>query len=100
MLHGKKIAKSPTNKGEWPWLTKHASTMLHSVEILKLKLSERAGNPFSGILNDRVIEDALHRAKVTYRKRLFTPIVTLWAFLYQVLDADKSLSNAVKQIQC
>ena len=74
--------------------------MLHSVEILKRKLSERAGTPFSGILNDRIIEAALKAANVSYRKRLFTPIVTLWAFLYQVLDVDKSLSNAVKQIQC
>ena len=74
--------------------------MLHSVEILKRKLSERAGTPFSDILNDAVIEDALKAANVTYRKRLFTPIVTLWAFLYQVLNADKSLANAVKQIQC
>lgn len=79
---------------------KDTSTMLHSVEILKRKLSERAGAPFSGILNDHIIEAALKAANVTYRKRLFTPIVTLWAFLYQVLDADKSLSNAVKQIQC
>lgn len=74
--------------------------MLHSVEILKRKLSERAGTAFSDILNEAVIEAALKAANVTYRKRLFTPIVTLWAFLYQVLDADKSLSNAVKQIQC
>ena len=74
--------------------------MLHSVEILKRKLSERAGTPFSDILNDVVIEAALKAANVTYRKRLFTPIVTLWAFLYQVLSADKSLSNAVKQIGC
>ena len=74
--------------------------MLHSVEILKRKLSERADTAFSDILNEAVIEAALKAANVTYRKRLFTPIVTLWAFLYQVLDADKSLSNAVKQIQC
>ena len=74
--------------------------MLHSVEILKRKLSERAGTPFSDILNDAVIEDALKAANVTYRKRLLTHIVTLWAFLYQVLNADKSLANAVKQIQC
>jgi hypothetical protein len=29
---------------------------------------------------------------------VYTPIVTLWALLYQVLDPDKSLSNAVKRI--
>jgi len=74
--------------------------MLHSVEILKRKLSEGAGAPFSAILNDPIIEAALKAANVKYRKRLFTPIVTLWAFIYQVIEADKSLSNAVKQIQC
>ena len=74
--------------------------MLHSVEILKRKLSERAGAPFSAVLNDRVIVAALTAANVTYRKRLFTPIVTVWAFIYQILAADKSLSNALKQLQC
>lgn len=29
---------------------------------------------------------------------MYTPIVTLWALLSQVLDPDKSLSNAVKRI--
>jgi hypothetical protein len=29
---------------------------------------------------------------------VYTPIVTLWALLSQVLDPDKSLSNAVKRI--
>ncbi len=79
---------------------KDTSTMLHTVEILKRKLSERAGTPFSNVLNDRIIEAALKKAKVTYRQRLFTPVVTIWAFLYQVLAADKSLSQAVKQIGC
>lgn len=74
--------------------------MLQAAAILKRKLSERAGAPFGDILNETVIEETLANAKVKYRNRLFTPIVTLWAFLYQVLDPDKSLANAVKQIRC
>ncbi len=36
--------------------------------------------------------------KIKYRCRLFDPIVTLWAFLSQVLDVDKSCHNAVSRI--
>jgi len=35
---------------------------------------------------------------VSYRQTLYTPIVTLWAWMSQVLDSDKSLSNAVSRI--
>ncbi len=76
------------------------TTMRQAAEILKRKLVQRAGAPFAGILNEQVIEATLTAAQVKYRKRLLTPLVTIWAFLYQVLDADKSLANAVKQIHC
>ena len=42
--------------------------------------------------------EALAAEKVEYRDRLFNPIVTLWAFLSQVFDMDKSLQNAVSRI--
>jgi hypothetical protein len=35
---------------------------------------------------------------MTYRNCLYTPIVTLWAMISQVLSPDKSLSQAVKQM--
>jgi len=35
---------------------------------------------------------------VSYRQTLYTPIVTLWAWMSQVLDSDKSLSNAVSRL--
>ena len=45
-----------------------------------------------------MIIEALEAEKVKYRNRLFNPIVTLWAFLSQVLDSDKSLQNAVSRV--
>ena len=74
--------------------------MIQGVEILRRKLSQRAGKPFANILNEKVIEAAIVKVQLKYRNRLFTPMVTIWAFLYQVLDPDKSLANAVKQIGC
>ena len=73
--------------------------MFQCVEILRRKLLERTGKPFANILNEKVIEGAIVQAQLKYRNRLFTPIITIWAFIYQVLDPDKSLANAVKQIR-
>ena len=40
----------------------------------------------------------LEEEGISYRNRVYTPIVTLWAMVYQVLSADKSLRNTVKCI--
>lgn len=74
--------------------------MRHQVEILKQKLSVGIGSSFSDILSEADIQAAIAASGLKYRQRLFTPMVTLWAFLYQVLDADKSLRNTVKQLRC
>lgn len=79
---------------------KLALTMRRSVDILKQKLSVGIGSSFNDILSEANIASAIAASGVKYRQRLFTPMVTIWAFLYQVLDADKSLRNTVKQLGC
>lgn len=68
------------------------------VQILKQKFSQSLGLPFKELLPESVIEQALTELKIRYHQRLFDPIVTLWAFLSQVLDADKSCHNAVSKV--
>ncbi len=68
------------------------------VQILKDKFSQSLGLPFKELLPSSVIEQALRELKIRYYRRLFDPIVTLWAFLSQVLDADKSCHNAVSKV--
>ncbi|HEY9880893.1 MAG TPA: hypothetical protein V6D29_20710 [Leptolyngbyaceae cyanobacterium] len=80
--------------------TQAVFTMRSNVEVLKEKLCGQVGSCFGDILSESMILAALDEAQVSYRHRVFTPLLTLWAFLYQVLDADKSLANAVKQIGC
>ncbi len=67
--------------------------MIQGVEILRRKLSQRAGKPFANILNEKVIEAAIVKVQLKYRNRLFTPMVTIWAFLYQVLAPDKGIGQ-------
>ena len=68
------------------------------VAILRQKFAASIGLPFAEILSESEIEHALKNCGVTYRKRLFCPIVTLWAWLSQVLDPDKSCKKAVSRV--
>ncbi|WP_292864605.1 IS4 family transposase [Nostoc sp. LPT] len=74
------------------------TTVTLRVQILKDKFGQSLGLPFKELLPSPVIEQALAELNIKYKKRLFDPIVTLWAFLSQVLDADKSCHNAVSKI--
>ena len=68
------------------------------VQILKDKFNQSLGLPFKELLPESVIVQALGELKIKYKRRLFDPFVTLWAFLSQVLDTDKSCHNAVSKI--
>ena len=68
------------------------------VQILKNKFNKCLGLPFKELLPASVIEKAIGELKIKYKKRLFDPLITLWAFLSQVLDTDKSCHNAVSKI--
>lgn len=71
--------------------------MPNRVEILKQKLAQSVGLPFRDVLPESDIIAAIKAEKIKYRNRLFNPIVTIWTFLSQVLDTDKSLQNAVSR---
>ena len=72
--------------------------MTNRVKILKEKFSQSLGLPFSNLLPESVIEQTLCELKIKYPRRLFDPFVTLWVFLSQVLDADKSCHHAVSRV--
>jgi len=65
------------------------------LETLRERLSNSIGLPFRDILPEDMIQQTLEEENIKYRKRLYDPIITLWAFIRQVLDSDKSCKNAV-----
>ena len=73
-------------------------TIGNRVAILREKFAQSIGLPFAEILTESEIEQSLEDEGVTYRKRLFCPIVTLWAWISQVLDKDKSCKNALSRL--
>lgn len=74
--------------------------MPNRAEILKQKFEESLGLPFAEVLPKELIEQVLSAQDIYPRQTTYTPDVTLWAWLSQVLDPDKSLSNTVSRIIC
>ncbi len=69
-----------------------------SIKQLRQKFSQSVGLPLREALPESEIEAALKAENVVYRRCLFDPIVTTWAFLCQVLDADRSCRKAISRV--
>lgn len=66
-------------------------------ELRKLQTGE--GLPFRELLDEKRIVLALQRAGIVFRKRIYTPVVTLFAFLSQAISRDDpSCENAVSRV--
>ncbi len=68
------------------------------VETLRERLSNSIGLPLNETLPKDMIQQTLEEENIEYRKRVYDPIITLWGFIYQALDPDKSCKNAVSFI--
>jgi hypothetical protein len=62
------------------------------------KMNHSLGLPFQQVLPEATIDASVQAANKRYRKRVYSPAVTVWAFLSQMLSKDKSCKNAVSRI--
>jgi Transposase DDE domain len=62
------------------------------------ELRQQPGLPFAEHLPADVIHGTAGSLGVSFRERLFTPAMTLWTFLSQVLDHDHSCRQAVARV--
>ena len=67
-------------------------------EFLKRQFLQDGGLPFTDILSRETVEQALDTIEFAWNERIYTPLVTLWVFLGQVLSADHSCRNAVARL--
>lgn len=72
--------------------------MPNRAECLQSKFQNSVGLPFADVLPEAEIQAVLEEQNVTYRQVLYTPMVVLWSWISQVLDADGTLSHAVKRV--
>ncbi len=62
------------------------------------ELTNEPGLEVERWLSPEMVSKALDRCRVEYRDRVFNPLVTLWAFCWQVMAAGGSCSEAVARV--
>jgi len=66
--------------------------------FLRRQFLQDGGLPFTDVLSEAAIRQALKANRVVWNDRIYTPLVTLWVFLGQVLSADHSCRAAVSRL--
>jgi hypothetical protein len=74
------------------------STVLSRVQALCRQFNQDTGLPFSELLPAERVLAALKAEVIAFRDRLFSPLVTLWTFLSQILSKDHSCLSAVARL--
>ncbi len=76
---------------------RHAASIRDQLSTLRRQFLQDGDLPFTNILTEQLITQAL--ATITgWLDRIFSPLVTLWVFLGQVLSADHSCRAAVARL--
>jgi hypothetical protein len=65
---------------------------------VRQRLQQQPGLPFSDVLPDGLVHETANKVGYFFRERIFSPAVTLWTFLSQVLDVDHSCRQAVARL--
>lgn len=71
----------------------------HQFQSLRNQLDHRGGLPFLELLCPRLVAAIARRCNHRWRKRIYTPWITLSLFLSQVLSDDQSCADAVTRFQ-
>src|SRR5215475_3909184 len=78
-------------------LSRHTASFRDQLSTLRRQFLQDGDLPFTDVLTEEVIAQAL--ATITgWLDRIFSPLVTLWVFLGQVLSADHSCRAAVARL--
>src|SRR3954464_14659994 len=67
-------------------------------DALRHQFLQEGGLPFADVLSAGGLEEALREVKAAWNDRIYAPLVTLWVFLGQVLNADQSCRAAVARL--
>ena len=66
--------------------------------FLRRQFLQDGNLPFTNVLSEGIVAQALAAIDVRWLDRIYSPLVTLWVFLGQVLSADHSCRAAVARL--
>lgn len=69
----------------------HQGRFRQQVHFLRRQFLQEGGLPFTDVLTVELIKQVLQTIGIAWKDRIFTPIVTLWVFLSQVLSSTLAL---------
>src|SRR4051794_24597103 len=72
--------------------------LLQQVVTLRQEFLQGGTLPFAETLSSACLAEAMAEIRAAWNDRIFTPLVTLWVFLGQVLNADQSCRAAVARL--
>src|SRR5579871_6626781 len=88
---------STTGEEATPMRCSHPGSFREQVRFLRRQFLQDGDLPFTNVLTQEVLEQAL-AALTGWLDRIFSPLVTLWVFLGQVLSADHSCRAAIARL--
>ncbi len=68
------------------------------VRFLRHQFLQDGDLPFTNVLSERIVAQALTAIEAFWMDRIYSPLVTLWVFLGQVLSADHSCRAGVARL--
>ena len=68
------------------------------IKFLRQQFLQDTDLPFARVLTNASIAKIVELAGLNWRERIFSPVVTLWVFLSQVLSADNCCRAAVARL--
>jgi hypothetical protein len=75
-----------------------SQSILCRVEEQAKELRDTGLLPYQELLDGAMVEAAVAEEQIQFRVRIFTPVVTLWTFITQVLSQDQSCRQAVMKL--
>src|SRR5262245_31768891 len=97
LLGGWRLATIPSPPRRPTMCHSNRGALRDQVNFLRRQFLQDGDLPFTNVLTEEVIAQAL-TAITGWLDRIFSPLVTLWVFLGQVLSADHSCRAAVARL--
>lgn len=78
--------------------TSNQAQFRQQVRFLRRQFLQDGGLPFTDVLSCETVAQALAALDVVWLNRIYSPLITLWVFLGQVLSQDHSCRAAVSRL--